>query len=112
MEATNQIIKNIYQDLKQQLLDNQGDTFCKQYIIPSVNYNSKAENIEDLYFLSGIEMELEKMMTNFDNKVFWSRYKDQYFFSNNQQIVDKKMLEAIEVESIETSEKIEESEFE
>ena len=108
--TTEQIFKKIYQELKG-LSQNKTEEFLKEYTIPSINYNSNDAEIEDKWFASGIEMEIERITKFFDNKVYWSRYKDKYFFSNSKNLVDKKMIEEIEKDTCEIKEKTEE-EFE
>ena len=36
-------------------------------------------------------MELYKMMEYFENKVYFASYKDRYFFSNNEVILQKNL---------------------
>ena len=93
---TEQIFKQIYQDLKEQILREDKPIFIKQYEIPSRNY-SNHENF-DLWWASGIEMQLEQMMKQFDYKVFFYSYEDKYFFSNSQQKAREMMLKEIEKE--------------
>ena len=108
--TTEQIFRKIYHELKE-LSQNKTDEFLKEYTIPSINYNSNNMELEDKWFATGIEMEIERIIKFFDNKVYWSSYKDKYFFSNSQSIVDKKMLEEFEKDTYEINEKTEE-EFE
>ena len=44
------------------------------------------KTVNDHYFISGIEMELENMMSKFDYKIKYARYKDKYFFSNDENV--------------------------
>ena len=89
---TEEILKQIYQDLKAEMIKNSNNIFIKAYTIPSINYNENSKEIEDMYFASGIQMELERMMEQFENKVFYSSYKDRYFFSNDEQKAREIML--------------------
>ncbi len=97
-EETEQIFKNIYKDLKEEMLKEDNTIFIKEYEIPSKNY-SKDMNF-DLWFASGIEMQLYKMMEQFDNKVFFYSYKDKYYFSNNEQRAKETMLKEVEKETL------------
>lgn len=96
---TEDIFKQIYQDLKEEMLKNNGNIFIKKYEIPSINY-SKIEDTDDLWWASGIEMELHRMMENFDYKVYFSSYKDKYFFGNNAEKVQETMLKEVEKERL------------
>lgn len=96
---TEDVFKQIYKDLKNEMLKNNGEIFIKQYEIPSITY-SKNENLDDLWWASGIEMELHQMMKNFDYKVYFSSYKDKYFFGNNAEKVQEAMLKEIENETL------------
>lgn len=69
--------------------------FVKQYEIPSRNYNN---GVRYLWWASGIKMELEHMMKQFDYKIFFYSYKDKYFFSNNEQKAREMMLKEVEKE--------------
>ena len=101
---TEEIFKQIYQDLKAEMSKNSNDIFLKEYTIPSINYSSDSE-----YFASGIEMELEQMMSMFDYKIYYSSYKEKYFFSNSNEKAQGKMLEEIETETkAELKQKLEE----
>lgn len=97
-DETEQIFKNIYKDLKEEMLKEDNTIFIKEYEIPSKNY-SKDMNF-DLWFASGIEMQLYKMMEQFDNKVFFYSYKDKYYFSNNEQRAKETMLKEVEKETL------------
>ncbi len=55
------------------MLKEDNTVFIKEYEIPSKNY-SKDMNF-DLWFASGIEMQLEQMMKQFDYKVFFTAIK-------------------------------------
>lgn len=94
---TEEIFKQIYQDLKEKIENKDNETFIKEYTIPSINYSSN-ENKEDLYFVSGIEMEIERILEQLQHKFFFSSYKDKYFFSNEQSVVQQKVLLEIEKE--------------
>lgn len=95
---TEELLKQIYQDLKESLLRKDDRIFVTEYRIPSINY-SENENTEDLYFVSGIKMELDRMMEQLDFEVYYSSYKDKYFFSNKESIVQTKQLQEIEMEN-------------
>lgn len=95
---TEELLKQIYQDLKESLLRKDDRIFVTEYRIPSINY-SENENTEDLYFVSGIKMELDRMMEQLDFEVYYSSYKDKYFFSNKESIVQAKQLQEIEMEN-------------
>ena len=90
---TEQIFKQIYQDLKEEMNKNTKGIFLKEYTIPSVNYSSDSE-----YFASEIEVELKLMMSKFEHKIYFSSYKEKYFFSNNANETRKRMLQEIKNE--------------
>ena len=96
---TEQILKKIYEDLKKQMLENSKTTFLREYTIPSINYNPNSKKIENLYFVSGIQMELYRIIEQFDNEIYFTNYKDKYFFSNDKEIVTTRMLFEIEQEA-------------
>lgn len=91
---TEEIFKQIYQDLKEEMVKNSNEIFLKEYEIPSINY-SKNEHTEDMYFASGIEMELDRIIEQFGYKIYFSSYQDKYFFSNNEDKVKERMLQEI-----------------
>ena len=95
---TKEIFKQIYQDLKEKIENNDNKIFIKEYTIPSINYNENTNN-KDLYFISGIEMEIERILEQLEHKFYYSRYKDKYFFSNEQSMVQQKILSEIEKEN-------------
>lgn len=97
---TKQIFSKIYQDLKEEMTNNNENIFLKEYTIPSINYNPDSENRENMYFASGIEMELYQMMKQFDYKVYFSSYKDKYFFSNSPKKAEEAMLLETEKETV------------
>lgn len=84
--STNDIFKRIYQELKEQINNQDGKKFIKEYYIPSINNSFEDKTVNDHYFISGIEMKLENMMSKFDNKIKYARYKDKYFFSNDENV--------------------------
>lgn len=94
------IFSEIYQDLKEEMINNKRDIFVKEYTIPSVNYNSKSKNRENICFVNDIEMELYQIMKNFNYEVYFSRYKDKYFFSNSAVLAQEKMMSEISKEVI------------
>lgn len=93
---TEQIFKKIYQDLKEEILKKNKKIFIKEYEIPSKNYSNDMNS--SLWWASGIAMELEQMMKQFDDKVFFYSYKDKYFFSNSEQKAKEIMSKEIEKE--------------
>lgn len=95
---TEQIFKQIYQDLKEEILKGNNQIFIKKYEIPSQNYSSNMNF--DLWWASGIEMQLEQMMKEFEDKVFFYSYKDKYFFSNSEQKAKEIMLKEVEKEAL------------
>lgn len=99
---TEEILREIYQELKKEMLENKGQIVKQIYTIPSVNYSDNSANVEKLYFASEIEMELERMMEQFENKVFYANYKDEYFFSTDKDILRRSIL--IKIENEETEE--------
>jgi len=94
---TEEIFKKIYQDLKEEMTSNSSKIFLKEYTIPSINY-SKNQDTEDMYFASGIEMELDRIMQQFGYKVYFSSYQDKYFFSNDESKIKEKMQLELEKE--------------
>ena len=96
--TTNDLLKKIYNELKERFIKNPNEIFLKEYEIPSINYNADDNTLEDHYFASGIEMELYKILDSFDNKVYCTNYKDTYFFSNDKELANNKMLESISTE--------------
>lgn len=97
-DSTEQIFTKIYTDLKEEMLKEDNTVFIKEYEIPSKNY-SKDVNF-DLWFSSGIEMQLYQMMKEFEDKVFFYSYKDKYFFSNSEQTAKEVMLKEVEKEAL------------
>ena len=97
-DSTEQIFTKIYTDLKEEMLKEDNTVFIRAYEIPSKNY-SKDMNF-DLWFASGIEMQLHQMMKEFDDKVFFYSYKDKYFFSNNEEKAKEVMLKEIKKETL------------
>lgn len=97
---TKQIFSKIYQDLKEEMTNNNENIFLKEYTIPSINYNPDSENRENMYLASGIEMKLYQMMKQFDYKVYFSSYKDKYFFSNSPKKAEAAMLLETEKETV------------
>lgn len=99
--TTNEMFKKIYNELKNEMLKNNDEIFLKQYEIPSINYNANDTKLEDHYFTSGIEMELDRILQYFNNKVFYSSYQDKYFFSNDEETVNQALLKYLDVDEIE-----------
>lgn len=96
---TEEILKRIYEDLKTRILSNPNKKFLIEYKIPSINYNSD-RNTEDMYFSSGIEMELERMMGQFDNKIHYASYQDRYLFSNDESKLKREIHLVVEKETL------------
>lgn len=96
---TEEILKRIYEDLKTRLLSNSNKKFLIEYKIPSINYNSD-KNIEDMYFSSGIEMELERMMGQLENKIHYASYQDRYLFSNDEVKLKREIHLVVEKETL------------
>lgn len=106
---TEEIFRQIYKDLKEEMNKSTNDIFLKEYTIPSINYSPNNKDIEDMYFASGIETELEQMMSKFGYKIYHSSYKEKYFFSNSNEMAQGKMLAEIEKETkAELKQKLEE----
>ena len=98
---TKQILSKIYQELMVEVIKNKDEIFIKKYTIPSINYNSDSKDKSRICFASDIEIELYQMMKQFDYKVFFSSYKDIYFFSNNaKRAKDEMLLEVGKKENI------------
>lgn len=95
------MFKKIYTELKSEMLKDNNGIFLKQYEIPSINYNAKDTKLEDHYFASGIEMELDRILQYFNNKVFLSSYQDRYFFSNDEETVKQALLQCLDENEIE-----------
>ena len=96
---TEQIFSQIFQDIKEEMNKNKDKIFLKEYTIPSINYDPKNEDIENMYFASGIEMELERIVSFFEYKIYYASYKDKYFFSNSKEVAQERMLKEIKSES-------------
>lgn len=90
--TTNDMFKKIYKELKEEFSKEYNQKFLKEYTIPSINFNPGDKTLEDHYFVSGIEMEIERLVEFFNNKVYYTSYKDKYFFSNDKDLVDKRLL--------------------
>ena len=82
--TTNDMFKKIYTELKEEISKNSKEVFVKEYYIPSINYNPDDKSILDHYFTSGIEMELDRIIKQLDNKVYYCNFKDKYYFSNDE----------------------------
>ena len=61
---TEEILKQIYQELNKRMESKDNRIFVIEYTIPSVNYSENG-NIEYMGFASGIKIELYKMMDHF-----------------------------------------------
>lgn len=90
---TDHILRQIYKELREEIKKSSSDIFIKTYMIPSRNYNLEKEN---LWFASGIQRSIKYMLERLDNKVYCASYKDEYFFGNNEEKVQEKMLNKID----------------
>lgn len=95
VKTTNDLFKKIYRDLKAEISKDSKEIFVKEYYIPSINNHPNDKTISDHYFISGIEMELDKMMSYFQDKVFYTYHGDKYFFSNDENMAIKRMKQEI-----------------
>ena len=93
---TSDMFRKIYMEIKEEMTKNANEIFLKEYNIPSINYHSKEIELEDPYFASGIEMEIDRILQNFDYKVFVSSYQDKYFFSNDEETVNKALIKYLD----------------
>lgn len=93
---TSDMFKKIYMEIKEEMTKNANEIFLKEYNIPSINYHSEEIEFEDPYFASGIEMEIDRILQNFDYKVFVSSYQDKYFFSNDEETVNKALIKCLD----------------
>ena len=93
---TSDMFKKIYMEIKEEMTKNANEIFLKEYNIPSINYHSEEIEFEDPYFASGIEMEIDRILQNFDYKVFVSSYQDKYFFSNDEETVNKALIKYLD----------------
>lgn len=97
--TTNDVFKKIYKDIKENLIkckNSDEPFFLLNYVIPSINYNPEDKTLEDHYFTSGIEMELDKLLKNFNGEVEYWSYKDTYSFSNDIDLVRKHTINLVE----------------
>ena len=93
---TSDMFRKIYMEIKEEMTKNANKIFLKEYNIPSINYHSEEIEFEDPYFASGIEMEIDRILQNFDYKVFVSSYQDKYFFSNDEETVNKALIKYLD----------------
>ena len=93
---TSDMFRKIYMEIKEKMTKNANEIFLKEYNIPSINYHSEEIEFEDPYFASGIEMEIDRILQNFDYKVFVSSYQDKYFFSNDEETVNKALIKCLD----------------
>lgn len=107
---TEQIFSKIFQDLKEEMNKDKGNIFLKEYTIPSINYNPQNEDRSNMYFTSGIEMELEKIASFFEYKIYYASYKDKYFFSNSPSVAQERMLKEIASENKKEGNKVDKTE--
>lgn len=89
---TEKFLKQIYKDLMKQIEENKENVFIKEYTIPSQNYNPAKE---DLWFIEGIKESIKYMLEHFNNEVYFTSYKDKYFFSNSKEKAQEKMLNEV-----------------
>lgn len=98
--TTNDIFKKIYQELKESLniakVDNK--KFIVEYTIPSINYSPQDKSLEDHYFASGIEMELYRLLQNFNGEIDYYSYQDKYYFSNDKEMVKEHLQQQMILE--------------
>ena len=93
---TSDMFRKIYMEIKEEMTKNANEIFLKEYNIPSINYHSEEIELEDPYFASGIEMEIDRILQTFDYKVFVSSYQDKYFFSNDEETVNKALIKCLD----------------
>ena len=93
---TSDMFRKIYMEIKEEMTKNANEIFLKEYNIPSINYHSEEIELEDPYFASGIEMEIDRILQTFDYKVFVSSYQDKYFFSNDEETVNKALIKYLD----------------
>ena len=98
--TTNDMFKKIYQELKESLNNAKinNEKFVLTYTIPSINYNPKDKTLEDHYFTSGIEMELYRLLQNFNGEIDYYSYQDTYYFSNDKELVKEHLRQKINSE--------------
>ena len=87
--TTNDMFKKIYQELKESWNNakTNNEKFVATYTIPSINYSPKDETLEDHYFTSGIEMELYRLLQNFNGDIDYYSYQDIYYFRNDKETI-------------------------
>jgi len=95
--TTNDMFKKIYQELKESLNNakTNNEKFVLTYTIPSINYNPQDKTLEDHYFTSGIEMELYKLLQNFNGEIEYYSYQDTYYFSNDKELIKEKLQQEV-----------------
>ena len=98
--TTNDMFKKIYQELKESLNDakTNNEKFVLTYIIPSINYNPQDKTIEDHYFTSGIEMELYRLLQNFNGEIEYYSYQDTYYFSNDKELIKEHLQQQMDLD--------------
>lgn len=96
--TTNDMFKKIYQELKDSLTNakSKNEKFLATYTIPSINYNPDDKSLEDHYFTSGIEMEIYRLLQNFNGEIDYYSYQDTYYFSNDKDMVREHLQQQIE----------------
>lgn len=98
--TTNDMFKKIYQELKESWNNakTNNEKFVATYTIPSINYSPKDESLEDHYFTSGIEMEIYRLLQNFNGEIDYYSYQDTYYFSNDKDMVREHLQQQMDLE--------------
>lgn len=98
--TTNDIFKKIYQELKESLNSAKANNekFVVEYTIPSINYSPQDKSLEVHYFASGIEMELYRLLQNFNGEIDYYSYQDTYYFSNDKDMVKEHLKQQMILE--------------
>lgn len=98
--TTNDMFKKIYQELKESWNNakTNNEKFVATYTIPSINYSPKDESLEDHYFTSGIEMELYRLLQNFNGDIDYYSYQDTYYFSNDKELIKEHLQQQMDLD--------------
>lgn len=98
--TTNDMFKKIYQELKENWNNakTNNEKFVVTYTIPSINYSPKDESLEDHYFTSGIEMELYRLLQNFNGDIDYYSYQDTYYFSNDKELIREHLQQQMDLD--------------
>jgi len=92
----NQLITKIYKDLRIQMTivkseNSEAKYFVKEYKIDTRNFNEKKG---DFYYF--IKEKLNNLLKKqFNNEISWCSYKETYVFSNNRDLLNKRILELV-----------------